>query len=131
MKRTLVALAVMLVVSSVAFAFPIAKGSLLEVVPGGQVGAFYSLANKDTTSGIMANMLRYKVLDLNLGAIDKNGKGVLVGSLSVAIDRIPFKNVQYMWDGILKVSVGLWAGYDFDNCVWDYGMNASIIKIEI
>ena len=136
MKKLLVALLFMFAVSTVKAEVKLIDQAILPDLNLYTAG-FYSVQSKVPGIGCLSDLLRWRALDISVGYVGINDSQYYVGSVKLALDRLSsfgIKNVQFMWDGLLKTSTGIWVGYSFDQNLtpssrWTYGVLMTIMKI--
>ena len=98
------------------------------VIPNLEASVVYSAVNRICLPALTSKFLQYKILEVRVGYETKDGKDIGIGGLSVNLKNLP-ASVEYCWQDILNISVGTYAGWDSDMQKMDWGLSATIIKI--
>ncbi len=116
---------VLLVVAFV-FVASMARAQVLEI-PNLEGSVLYDIENSELVSGVTSKLASYKDLDIRLG-YTTNENWIFSMSYNLANLENLGADVKYLW-GETHISLGFWAGYNFNNSNLTYGVMSVIIQI--
>jgi len=97
-------------------------------VPNLKACYYYDFNSRLSCVGAESTLLKYKILNLNIGYIDNdNLTNTITTSLSIDLSKIG--TVEYILRDFYS-SCGVWFGYNFKENKYGYGVSATLIKIE-
>lgn len=98
-------------------------------IPNLKACYYYDFNSRLSCVGAESTLLKYKMLNLNVGYIDNdNLSNTVTTSLSVDLNKLG--TVEYLWSKDFYSSIGVWAGYNFKESQCGYGVSIILIKIE-
>lgn len=96
-------------------------------IPNLEASLLYDFQTHQVIPGLTSKMISVKDLDLRVGYTSTNS-GVLSVSYNLKNLEKLGPQVHYLWDS-MSTSLGLWAGYNFSDRTWGYGI--SLVMIEV
>lgn len=101
--------------------------------PNVSLNRCYDFSSRKTLDGANLSILSYKgIIDAQMGGVKKSDNEsdvMLTAGVCVNLDKLNFVKVQYLLKDTFKMSMGLWAGMDFDTHAWAGGLSLSLVKI--
>ena len=97
------------------------------VIPNLEGTIVYDAEAKVTCNALTSKVMTYRDLDFRLGYTVKNA---WLFAISYDLSKAPSisDHIVYMW-GNNHLSIGFWAGYDFDASNLSYGAMVQIIEV--
>ncbi len=101
-----------------------ARGENLFKIPNLEATTVYSLKAFEFSPAVTSKFISYRMVEGRVGYL-LNNNHVFVGSLAVNMRSLP-ATVEYAWESIADVTVGLYLGFDSKNKEIDYGISGGL-----
>ena len=98
-------------------------------IPNVETSVLFDLESKTPNSAITSKLLRISVFNLRVGYLDD---GSVLGGLTFDLKELEKlgSQVKYAWSGMLDVSLGMYASYDWKiTQKMKYGIIATLLQI--
>lgn len=110
-----------------------AEESLISVpqIPNLRIGSYLDLKELESYLGFESRLFYCKGFDLGVGyVINSKSYGVIgIGFDLKELKRLNL-NVDYAWEKLIDLRIGLWLGYNITDRNWKYGVSAQLVEIK-
>jgi hypothetical protein len=127
MKKLLIVLAVAMILAG-----PVIAAEPEFLIPNLEVSQLYDFVGSRSLTALTSKVFSYGVMDVRIGSAGDNLQDELsipVGALSIDFKKIA--NVEYAWDGVVDLKIGVFGGWDFQTEKTVLGVMAILIQIDL